>query len=68
MNSAKEYFFPYNVPMKILDPRGEPISSFEDWAQIFRSGKKGRHWKEHRSAFSLAKYVMHLGSQAEQLS
>lgn len=51
--------------MKILNPWGEPISSLEDWAHIFSTGKKGRHWKEHRSAFSLAKYVMHLEGLAK---
>jgi hypothetical protein len=50
---------PYNALMKILGPSGQPISSFEHWSQIFFSGKKTRHWKEHRSAYSLAKYVMH---------
>ena len=40
-------------------PSGEPIASFEDWAAIFQSSRKARHWREGRSAHALADFVCH---------
>jgi len=30
----------------------------EDWAEIYASGNKAKHWKEGRSAYSIADYVI----------
>lgn len=42
----------------IQDNKGNPINTMEDWAKIYSSGSKAKHWKEGRSAYSIANYVI----------
>jgi len=42
----------------IQDKNGRAIVTMEDWAEIYSSGNKAKHWKEGRSAFSIADYVI----------
>ena len=46
--------------MEITGPRGEKVGHFEEWASIFHTSKKQRHWKQYRSAYSVAKFVTRL--------
>ena len=43
---------------KILTNKNTLIASIEDWAEIYASGNKAKHWKPGRSAYSIAEYVM----------
>ena len=40
--------------MKIVSPQGSEISSMEDWARLHKS----LHWKEGRSAHSIADFIL----------
>ena len=40
--------------MKIVSPHGNEISSLEDWSRLH----KPRHWKEGRSAYSVADFIL----------
>ena len=42
----------------IQDKNGRAIVTMEDWAEIYASGNKAKHWKEGRSAYSIADYVL----------
>jgi len=42
----------------IQDKNGNSINTMEEWAEIFVSGNKAKHWKEGRSAYSIADYVI----------
>ena len=44
--------------MRVEDQKGALISSLEDWAMLYESPRPSRHWKEHRSAYSMAEFVM----------
>ena len=44
--------------MRIEDAKGVPISSLDDWAGIYSSPRSAHQWKEHRSAFSVAKFIL----------
>lgn len=38
--------------------KGEKITNLEKWKDAFFSGKKEKHWKEDRSAYSLADFIL----------
>lgn len=40
-----------------IEFKGSAISNIAEWENFAFSGKKAKHWKEGRSAFSLADYV-----------
>jgi len=42
----------------ITDKKGRLIETMEDWSKIYSSGNNARHWKEGRSAYSIADYVI----------
>jgi hypothetical protein len=44
--------------MKIEDGNGNAIVSFEDWAKLYDTPQQSHQWKEHRSAWSVAEFVM----------
>lgn len=44
--------------MKIETKDGTPINSFEDWAGLYATPQISHQWKEHRSAFSIADFVL----------
>ncbi|MFT5043621.1 MAG: hypothetical protein ACI8UP_000584 [Porticoccaceae bacterium] len=44
--------------MRIETPTGDEINSFDDWAKIYDTPKEKIHWKEGRSAYSAAEFMM----------
>lgn len=45
--------------MIIKSPTGQTITSFEEWESYFaNTSSKAKHWKEGRSAYSLADFIM----------
>ena len=44
--------------MKIEDRNGKPINDFNDWAALYETPQQSHQWKEHRSAWSMAEFVM----------
>ena len=50
--------------MRIVGWQGNEISNLVDWANLFSTSQKGRQWKEGRSAYSLADFIMIRGGAA----
>ena len=44
--------------MKIEDRSGKAILTFGDWAALYDTPQQSHQWKEHRSAWSMADFVM----------
>jgi hypothetical protein len=44
--------------MRVEDAKGAAITSIADWAKLYESPRSSRQWKEHRSAFSVADFIM----------
>jgi len=44
--------------MKIIDNHGNEIQTLDDWAKIYNTPRGKVHWKEGRSAYSIADYVI----------
>ena len=44
--------------MNIQDRNGNPINNFDDWAALYETPQQSHQWKEHRSAWSMADFVM----------
>jgi hypothetical protein len=44
--------------MNIEDRNGSPINSFDDWAVLYETPQQSHQWKEHRSAWSMADFMM----------
>lgn len=44
--------------MDVIDSRGRKIDSLSSWERIYDSPRSARQWKEHRSAYSLADFVV----------
>lgn len=44
--------------MKIEDRNRNPINNFDDWAALYETPQQSHQWKEHRSAWSMADFVM----------
>jgi Domain of unknown function (DUF6946) len=51
--------------MKHFTPNNQEITTFEEWANIFLGTKKEKHWKEGRSAYSIADFIFHHDGQAQ---
>ena len=43
---------------KIISNQGRLITSLEDWAKLYSTGNKAKHWKPGRSAHSIVEYVI----------
>ncbi|MCG8371487.1 MAG: hypothetical protein MJA32_13380 [Proteobacteria bacterium] len=52
--------------MKIEDGNGDEIRAFDDWAKLYDTPQHSHQWKEHRSAYSMADFIMRRNG-AEQL-
>jgi hypothetical protein len=49
--------------MRIEDSKGVEIRTLEEWAKLYDTPQKSRQWKEHRSAYSVAEFMLnHDGS------
>lgn len=44
--------------MRIEDNQGRTITSLEDWAKLYDTPRESKHWKEHRSAYSIADFIL----------
>lgn len=44
--------------MKIQNTEDATIESLDDWARIYDTPRSARHWKQHRSAYSIAEFIM----------
>ncbi len=44
--------------MKIENTKGAPITSLADWAKLYDSPRSSHQWKEHRSAYSAAEFIV----------
>jgi len=44
--------------MTFFDKTGRKLANLEDWAQVFSDSDKEKHWKEGRSAYTLATYML----------
>ena len=44
--------------MRIEDSSGKEISTIEDWAGIYAKPQQSHQWKEHRSAYSVAEFIL----------
>lgn len=49
--------------MRIEDTNGEEIISLEDWAKIFDTPQRKKHWKAGRSAHSIADFILNRGGE-----
>ncbi|RZO86373.1 MAG: hypothetical protein EVA65_05465 [Oceanococcus sp.] len=53
--------------MRIEDSSGKEITSLEEWAGIYANPQQSHQWKEHRSAYSVADFLLnHDGGAAIQ--
>ena len=49
--------------MRIEDTNGKEINSLEDWAKIFDTPQRKKHWKAGRSAHSIADFILNRGGE-----
>lgn len=47
--------------MRIEDRNGTEIRTFEDWAKLYDTPQQSHQWVEHRSAWSVADFVLNHG-------
>ena len=53
--------------MKIEDTSGKEISTLEEWAELYNNPQQSHQWKQHRSAYSVAEFLLnHNGTEAIQ--
>lgn len=53
--------------MRIENSSGNEITSLEEWAAIYANPQQSHQWKEHRSAYSVAEFMLnHNGGDAIQ--
>ena len=52
--------------MRIEDILGNPLSSIADWAKLYDSPRSSHQWKQYRSAYSVAEFILNQ-SGAERL-
>ena len=45
--------------MRIENSSGREIRTFDEWAALYETPQQSHQWKEHRSAWSVADFVMH---------
>ena len=44
--------------MRVEDSKGNQIDSIDAWELIYDNPQQRHHWKEHRSAYSVAEYIL----------
>jgi len=44
--------------MRVEDASGVPITSLADWAKLYDTPRSSHQWKEHRSAYSAAEFII----------
>ena len=44
--------------MRIEDKKKKEICTIQDWARLYASPEQSRQWKEHRSAYSVAEFIL----------
>lgn len=44
--------------MRIEDIHGRELAALDDWAVLYDTPRERRHWKQHRSAFSIADFIL----------
>lgn len=44
--------------MRIEDSKGNEITSLENWSRLYDKPGQSHHWKEHRSAYSIADFLI----------
>jgi hypothetical protein len=44
--------------MEVTGPGGEKIDSMEAWAKLYESPRSAHQWKEYRSAYSVAEFIL----------
>ena len=44
--------------MKVEDTKGAPITNLADWAKLYDSPRSSHQWKEGRSAYSAAEFII----------
>jgi hypothetical protein len=44
--------------MEVTGPGGEKIDSLEAWARLYESPRSAHQWKEYRSAYSVADFIL----------
>ena len=47
--------------MRIEDSNGNEIIDIDGWAKLYDSPKLRKHWKKHRSAYSIAEFILNRG-------
>ena len=47
--------------MRVEDVLGNPLSSIADWAKLYDSPRSSHQWKQHRSAYSVAEFILNQG-------
>jgi len=47
--------------MRIENSNGDEITNFDEWAALYDTKKKRKHWKMHRSAYSTAEFILEQG-------
>ena len=50
--------------MRIENLQGNEIGSLEDWAKLYDTPRQKRQWEEHRSAYSVADFIMNRNGSA----
>jgi len=44
--------------MRIEDSQGNEITNLDEWAKLYDTPRQKHQWKEHRSAYSMAEFIM----------
>jgi hypothetical protein len=47
--------------MRVKDLSGNEIASLEDWAALYATPQQSHQWKQHRSAYSVAEFILKHG-------
>lgn len=50
--------------MRIEDAQGVEIQSLDDWKKLYDTPQQSDHWKEHRSAYSVADFIINRNGAA----
>ena len=50
--------------MDLIDPRGDRIDSLATWARLYESPRSAHQWREHRSAYSMAEFIVNRNGAA----
>ena len=51
--------------MRVEDIQGKPLTSLAEWARLYESPRSSHQWKQHRSAYSVAEFILnHNGAES----